>query len=105
MTVANVRLSSVGNDVVVPIGNQRLPLQFLRLFQQLDHALEQTGRAAAVDTAMIEAERDLCFGLGDKFLFRFVPDWNLSPGAETEEQSLIGQGNRRAPFDPERSEI
>src|SRR5437763_7975670 len=104
MTVANYSLLLEGRRCR-RMGSRRLPLQLLRLFQQLDHALEQTGRAAAVDTAVIEAERDLCFDLGDKFFFRFVPRRNLFPGAKTEEQSLIGQGNRRAPFDTERSEI
>ena len=31
------------------------PLQCFRVFQQLDHALEQTTSAAAVDASMIEA--------------------------------------------------
>src|ERR1700693_3903226 len=56
-----------------PTRSQRLPLQFLRLVQQLDHAFEQTRCAAAVDAAMIEAQRDLCFGFRNEFLFSVVP--------------------------------
>src|SRR5436305_12413118 len=81
------------------------PSKFLRIFQQLDHAFEKTRCAAAVDTAVIEAERNLGFSLRNEFLLRFVPGRDFFPGAETEEQCLIGQGNRRAPFDTKRSEI
>src|SRR6266498_1365270 len=79
--------------------------EFLRIFQQLDYALEQTRCASAVDAAMIEAQRDLRFSFGNEFLFRLVPRRGFFPGTESKEQSLIGQGNRRAPFNPERSEI
>ena len=37
------------------------------IFQQLDHAFEQTPRAAAIQAAMIEAQGDLGFGHGNEF--------------------------------------
>ena len=49
------------------------PLQFFRIFQQLDYAFEQTARAAAVDAPMIETKGDLRFGLGNKFFLCFIP--------------------------------
>src|SRR5437762_2359381 len=80
-------------------------LQFFRVFQQLDHAFEQTAGAAAIDAAMIEAQCNLRFSLWSKFLFRFIPRGNFFPSAEAKEQCLIWQRDRRAPFHSERSEI
>src|SRR6266550_3082224 len=48
-------------------------LQLLWIFQQLDHALEQTRRPAAVDAAMIETQRNLGFDFRHEFLFCFIP--------------------------------
>ena len=50
---------------------------FFWILQQLDHALEQTPGAAAVEAAMIETQCDLRFGLRNEFLFRFVPRRNF----------------------------
>ena len=43
--------------------------------------------------------------LGTNSFFRFVPGRNLFADAETEQQRLIGQGNRRAPFHSENAEL
>src|SRR5438874_2821974 len=107
MTVANVVAGgtiSVSSDFW-DVTERVPPSEFLGIFEQLDHAFEQTRRAATVDTAMIEAQCDLRFGLGNKLFLRFIPRRRFLSRAETEEQGLIGQGNRRAPFDPKRSEI
>jgi len=41
--------------------------------QQLDHPFEQASCAAAVNTAMIKAQRDLRLSSWNEFLFLFVP--------------------------------
>src|SRR6266478_2233267 len=81
------------------------PLQFFRIFQQLDYPFEQTPSAAAINAAMIEAQCDLRLGLWNKFLFRFIPRGNLLPHTEAEQQRLIGKWNRRAPFNAECSKV
>src|ERR1700680_1275485 len=82
-----------------------LPLKLLRLFEQFDHAFEQTPGPAAVETAMIETQCDLRLGLRNEFVFFFAPRRNFFPNAETEQKRLVRQRNRRAPFDTESSEI
>jgi hypothetical protein len=52
---------------------QRRQLQLCWIFQQFDHAFEEAAGAAAVDAAMVEAQRDLCFRLWNEFFLFFVP--------------------------------
>lgn len=54
---------------------------------------------------MVKAQCDLRFGFGDEFVFRFVPRRDLFADAEAQQQRLIGQGNRRAPFNSEDAEV
>src|SRR5204863_2585739 len=75
------------------------------MLQQFDYALEQTAGATAVNAAMIEAQCDLRFGFWNKFFFGFVPRGDFFSGSESEQQSLIGQRNWRAPFHSEGPEI
>src|SRR5205085_11700642 len=77
----------------------------LRLFQQLDHTLQYSPDTAAIEIAMIEAERDLRLRYRNEIRFRFLPAWCFFAGTETENHGLIGQGNRRAPFHPESAEV
>ena len=80
-------------------------LQFRRIFQQFGDALEQTPRAAAVETSVIETEREFGLRNGNEFLLCIVPVRGFFPRAHAEEQGLIGQGNRGAPIQAERAEI
>src|SRR5437660_8462681 len=86
---------------------EKLPtsLQLFWIFQQLDHAFEQAACAAAVDAAMVETQCDLCLGFRNEFFFFFIPHGNFLPDSETEQQCLVWQRNRRAPFHSEGSEI
>src|SRR5437870_2272912 len=83
----------------------RLRLKVLRTFQQLDHALQQSPGAAAIEAAMIEAQGDLRFGHRNKLRFRFIPARRLFAGAKTQNHGLIGEGDWRAPFHPKGAEI
>src|ERR1700731_1153630 len=80
-------------------------LQLRRIFQQLDHPLEQTPRAAAIEATMIETQRDLRFRFWNEFVFRFIPHRRFLSNAKTENHCLIGQGNWRAPIKTERAEV
>ena len=54
---------------------------------------------------MIEAERQLGLRHRDELLFLIAPARRLFARAEAEQESLIGQRNRRAPVEAERAEI
>src|SRR6266700_2309913 len=105
MAVIELQTAVAGSTSVALFNGRRSPLQFVWIFQQFDYAFEQAPGAAAVDAAMVEAQCDLRLGLWNKLLFIFIPRRNLFPGAEAEQQRLVGQGNRCAPFHSERSEI
>src|SRR5207249_1151579 len=104
-TIKSIRLARGNFAGSTESASTSKQLQFFRIFQQLDYAFEQAPGAAAINAAMIEAQCNLCFGLWNKFFFSFVPRGDLFPDAEAEQQCLIGQGNRGAPFHSERSKI
>ena len=54
---------------------------------------------------MIKTQRDLGFGPGNEFLFLFIPGRNFLPHSKTEQQCLVRQGNRRAPFHSKRAKV
>src|ERR1017187_6634679 len=67
--------------------------------------LEQTPGAAAIQAAVIEAQRQLRCRHWNEFFLRFIPARNFLADTEPEQHGLIGQWNRRPPFNSERSEI
>src|SRR4029077_18129898 len=84
---------------------QKLKSKFRGLLQHLDHMLQQAPRAAAIEAAMIETERNLRLRYWNKFRFRFIPARCVFAGAKTKNHGLIGEGARRAPSNPEGTEV
>src|SRR6266487_2791159 len=105
MAVIELQTAVAGSTSVALFNDGGSPLQFFWIFQQFDYTFEQAPGAAAVDAAMVEAQCDLRLSLWNKLLFIFIPRRNFFPSAEAEQECLIGQRNRRAPFHSERSEI
>ena len=54
---------------------------------------------------MIETERNLRLRYWNEFRFRFIPARCFSADAKTENHGLIGEGDRRAPFNSEGTEV
>src|SRR2546421_8969477 len=104
MTVANVVATALCRRAELRLDRARR-LQFLRIFQQLDHALEQSPRPTAIQAAMIEAQGDLRFRFRNEFLFCSVPRRSFLSNTEPENHRLIGQGNWRAPVETKGSEV
>src|SRR2546423_3144886 len=80
-------------------------LQLRRLGQQLDDPLKQPSRSAAIEAAMIEAQCQFCLRRRNELLLLVAPRWRLFPGAQSDQQRLIGQRNRRSPIETEGAEI
>jgi len=80
-------------------------LQFSRVAEQLDDVLQETSSPAAVEAAMIEAEREFGLRSGNELLSPLAPNGCFLSGAEAEKKRLIGQGNGRSPIQAESAEI
>src|SRR4029077_17640308 len=80
-------------------------LQFFRRAEQLDYLLQETPGSAAVQAAMIEAEREFGLRSGNELLFFLAPNGRFLSCAEAEKQRLIGQGNGCSPIQAESAEI
>ena len=64
-------------------------LKFFRVHQQAGHAGEQAARRAAVQHAMVEAQRKRRFDDRHKLTFGFLPVRRFATRAETEHQGLF----------------
>src|SRR5206468_1841271 len=80
-------------------------LEICRSAEQLDDVPQESPRPAAVEAAMIEAEREFGLRGGNELLFLLAPRGRFLSGAEAEQKRLIGQGNWRAPIQAKGAEI
>src|SRR5438045_3165395 len=81
--------------------NLHWPSKLRRFLEEGGDVLEEAAGASSVEHAVIEAQGEVGFGDGHKLAFRFVPVRGDTAGTHTEDEGLLGQRDRRGPFEAE----